>query len=56
MRVYEIEIAEKTYEITANSMHAAINRAMKEFEKLLKNSKERSRVGDFYRMSIERKR
>jgi hypothetical protein len=55
MRSYEIEIGDFTWNIKATSMHTALREAMLSLEKKLKDGGYRSKVGENFRIEIERK-
>ena len=55
MRRYIIEVGDYTFDIKAGSIHHALKEAGRGLEKKLKDGGYRSRVGEFFRITIERK-
>lgn len=55
MRLYEVEIGDYTWQIKSASMHNALAQAMRSLEQKFKDEGYRSKVGECFRITIERK-
>lgn len=54
MREYEIEIQDETYKEQGSNYSTALAKAMRKFEQKLKEGKVRDKVGNYFRIDIER--